>query len=178
MKTRREQTLLWLLLILVIAAGPTYLFDQLNRPRAVALAEATEQAALERERAQAVREAEKRLEQAEAAAAVPPGRLVGEIPFADMEQALREAAADSGISMGRLTLLSAQAVEAVPGLLQYGAEVQLTGSYDEFIAFLRALEGHPLLVEIPDLNLQLPSDGRGELNTRLTLHFYRRGEAD
>lgn len=173
MKSGHEQHLLWVLLILVLAVAPTCLFGQLNQPRAEALAEAEQQAALERQKAQAVREAEIDLERLASVAAVPADRLVGEKPFADMEQALRQVAGAAGIGIERLTMLSAEAVEAVPGLVQYEAEVRLRGSYDQFLAFLRGLEGHRLLVEIPDVVLDLPSDGRDELTPSLTLHFYR-----
>ncbi|WP_374712741.1 hypothetical protein [Symbiobacterium terraclitae] len=172
MRTSREAHLLWVLLILVLAFGPGYLFDQLNRPRAEALADAEQSAAMERERAQRVREAENRLQQLAAAADVPQTRLVGENPFADIEQAVGEVAEAAGILVERLTLLSGDAVEAVPQLKAYEAEVRLRGTYGQLLAFLRGLEGHPLLIEIPDLVLQLPPDGRDELSPILTLHFY------
>lgn len=174
---KRERTLLGLLLVLVIAVGPSYLFDQLNRPLTERLTEVEQSAALERERAQAVRQAEDRLRELEVTAVPAAHQLLGDNPFADMEQALRMAAEDAGVRLERITLAAATAVEGVPGLLQYGADVDLAGSYDQYLAFLRALEENRLLIEVPDLVLALPSDGQGPLRTSLTLHFYRLTEA-
>jgi hypothetical protein len=59
------------------------------------------------------------------------------------------------------------------GLGQYGAEVEVTGTFPQFVAFLRLLEGHRLLIEIPDLDLLLEPANSGPFTAQFTVNFFR-----
>jgi len=176
-RTKRERELVWLLLVVLLVTVPYYVFDQLARPRALALQAVTERVAAARRQVRAVRRAQERLREAEAAATVPPARLLGDLPFADVERELGLVASASGAAIERLSLYAGEPLEHVPWLQPYRADVVVGGSYAQFVAFLRSLEEHALLVEVPDLILQLPSDGKDELTTSLELHFYRQVQA-
>lgn len=169
---RRQTFLLGLLLVVILFAVPVYYFDRANASVKREKTALDHQLALLRQRAAAVRQLEAEVDQAREAEAALEPRLIGSDPFAQMEREIRSSAAQAGIQISQLKLTGSTPVEGLP-LVQYTATVELSGTVAGAEAFLRQLEQHPLLIQIPDLQLKFSPPGAiPAFRTTLSLYFY------
>lgn len=169
----RQQVLVGLLALVAVTLLPLSYVERVMAGVDKEKKALDQQVALLREKATAVRDLQRQAEEATTAMAGVEQRLLGSNPFADMEREIRAAAARAGVRVSQLALGGATEVKGLP-LRQYSATVEVAGTVAGFEEFLRLLEQHPLLIEIPDLKLQFTG---GPLRTTLSLHFYGKGDA-
>ncbi|MFZ5817989.1 MAG: hypothetical protein ACOY93_22280 [Bacillota bacterium] len=167
----RQRFLIILLLVVAATLLPTYFIDRANARLREEMTALVEEMGLARDKAVRVRELEARLAEEERALAGLDQRLISDEPFADMERELRALTGQAGLRMTEMTLGGSEPLKELPSLLQYTATVELSGSVQQYVAFLRLLENHRLLIDIPDLKLSF-GQSDGLFRTRLTLHFY------
>lgn len=167
----RQRFLVALLVVVAVTMLPLYFFDRANMAVRKEKEELQQQIALVRDKATAVRNLESQIDEARQAGVALEQRLISANPFADMERELRATAGRADMQVTQLTLGGATEVKEV-GLYKYSATVDLTGTVDGYVEFLRLLEQHPLLVEIPDLKLVFPVGTTTTYHTSLTVHFF------
>lgn len=172
----RQSVLIAILVALAMFALPVHYMDAAVEGSRTRLEEEQSKLAPLRRQAAALRERE---EQAAARAAVLAQvrtRLIEAQPFATIEGALAAAAKQSGVSVGSLILEGPAPVADLPDVIRYQATLQVTGNRTQYLEFLRLLENHRLLIELPDANLHLqPAAVRGappQVSQALVLGFY------
>ena len=151
----RQTLLLWLLALLIVFGMPFSFMDRalIAVHKDLAAAEAAQATA--RSAANTLREQEKQIaRRAEAAAAIKP-RLIAEQPFATIQAELATAAQRSGMTIAAQVLEGPVSVPDIPGVVQFKATLQVTGEVQQYLEFLRLLEEHQLLIEIPEVDLRL-----------------------
>ncbi|MDF2629363.1 MAG: hypothetical protein K0R39_3194 [Symbiobacteriaceae bacterium] len=158
----RQKLLISVLVAVVLLGLPIYFMDA---RLAVARARLeTEQVALAPLRRQAaeVRALEAQVADRTGSVTAAQQRLIGAQPFATIQGELTAAAGQSGVSLGSVVLEGPGEVPELPGLVRYQATVTVKGDRNQFIRFLRLLEEHRLLVEVPEVSLRLqPPAARG-----------------
>jgi hypothetical protein len=149
--------LVWVLVAVAAFGAPVYYMDAALAASRAALAE--EQAALAplRRQAAGVRELEAQVAMRAGIVAAASDRLIAAQPFATIQAALMAAAKQSGVQLGALVLEGPAAVPDLPGLARYQATGIVSGDRNQFLAFLRLLEHHPLLIEVPEVSLRMQS---------------------
>ncbi len=186
---KRQQFLLIVLAFVAVTMLPVYFVDQQRAALEKEQAALQEQIALQREKVDAVRRLEAELAQEEQAMSDLDQRLIDSgDPFAAMEREIASVAARAGLRVIELNLSGAEALEQVPTVQRYSAKVELSGSVGGFIEFIRLLEAHRLLIEIPDLDLGFgtgattvtPVAGQAAppFVTRIELHFFGKVPGD
>lgn len=100
------------------------------------------------------------------------GRLLSADPFREIYQEVTAAAARTGVTVLPLQIGGAEQVEGLPELVRYPVQVRVTGEVSGFIQFIEQLEKHPLLIELPRLDLE--PDAGGSLTDDLSIVFFGR----
>ena len=175
----RQHLLLGILAVLVVIALPYTLMAQaLEREKQQADQTMAELAPL-RNQAMAIKQREEGIADHDKALQALERRLITSDPFATIQSELADAARLSGASLGSLTLEGGQAVAALPGVVRYAASVQVSGSLQQFLRFLRLLEQHKILIELPDISLKrqpAPRDTKSaEVQVNMSLGFFGKG---
>lgn len=171
---KRERLLIYLLILVAVTLLPVSLADQATGKLKKEIAAVTDEAALGREQVAIVHRLREQLA-ATAGIDALRGRLLGSDPFAEMQQSLTAAAASAGVQLAQITLTGGIPSERAPGLTEFGANIEVLGTPAQFLQFVRRLEQHRLLIEIPDLQVGIakPAAGAtGPERVRLALHFF------
>lgn len=164
--------LLWGLILLGAAAATVVTLQRAETQAQRDVTAARSQVAAGQDTVAALKQTLARKQELEAQRGAVAERLVSDNPFADMEWALERAAAAAGVTFEYMNLSGAAQVEGVPELVRYDAEVAVTGTYPQFIAFLRQLERHKLLLSIPDLDLTLGESPETPFTATLVIGFF------
>lgn len=174
----KRQTLLLIVLALVIVVGlPYHYMDGALTVVRTEADEATEQAlSLHRQVVQLKRREEALALHAQNLNALR-SRLVGSDPFRTIQVELDGAAKASGVTIGSRSMEGAVPVADLPDLQRYAVTIEVSGSRQQFLEFLRMLEQHSLLIELPEVALALPAPSAGqtgspEVQTTLALNFF------
>lgn len=173
----RQQMLITLLVVVAVIMLPSYYADRAGARLEKEMATMEMEMDLLRAKALKVREDEERLAAGKRAMIDLEARLLGRDPFADMEREVTAVAARAGLRVRELNLVGAEPVKELPTLVRYTAAVEVSGTTGTLIAFVRLMEQHPMLIEVPDLKLAIPRTAPGApqtqgLETRLTLYFF------
>lgn len=177
----RQQILVTVLALVAVTMLPSYFADRAGARLEKEMVTMEREMEVLRARALKAREEEERLAVRQRAMTHLEARLLTRDPFAGMEREVTGVAARAGLQVLELNLLGAEPVQELPTLVRYTAAVEVAGTTGSLIEFVRLLEQHPLLIEVPDLKLVLPrtapgaSQTLGSIRTRLTLYFF--GEA-
>lgn len=173
---KRQTLLLIILAALALVGVPVSYMDHLVMEAEVQAREAMTRLAPLRTQAAAVRQRATEVEAREQSMASMNGRLIGRDPFAAIQSELTAAARASGIALTYVNLEGPIPVPDLPQLVRYQAVVHVLGTPMQYLEFLRLLETHRLLIEIPEVSLRLSAqvgEQRGpNLNQVLTLGFF------
>lgn len=183
---KRERLLIYLLIVVAVIALPVSFADRAKLKLQKEIAAVEEAAAPNREQVAAVHRLREQLAAAGGQDELS-GRLLGADPFAEMHQDLTVAAARAGVQLAEIALTGAVPSARAPGLQEYGANLEVLGTPAQFLQFVRLLEQHRLLIEIPDLQISIArptptgtgaasapggTAGASAERTRLSLHFF------
>lgn len=169
---KRQTILLAALGALVLFSVSTVFMDDLLGDRRQALAQAGAELIALRQEAQAVQAREVRLAEEQQSLASLDARLLGAEPLTTIDRTVREKAQRSGVKVSQLLIEGPDPAPDSPGLKQYTVQVKLSGTRPQYLEFLRLLEEHPLLIELPEVSVQ-PQPG-AQLDQDLTLTFFAR----
>jgi Tfp pilus assembly protein PilO len=151
----RQRLLICVLAVVVLFGLPVYFMDgALAAGRARLEAEQAALAPL-RQQAAAVRALEADLAERSKRSAAVQNRLIAAQPFATIQAELTAAAKQSGVTLGSVVLEGPAVVPDWPGVSRYQATLTVKGDRNQYLAFLRLLEDHRLLIELPEVNLRM-----------------------
>lgn len=151
----RQKLLIWLLVVVALFGLPVYYMDAALAADRARLEE--EQASLAALRGQvaSVRALEAEMAERREKVDALTERMIPAQPFATIQAVLTAAASQSGVRLGSLVLEGPAAVTDLPGVARYQATVMVAGDRTQYLAFLRRLEEHRLLIEVPEVSLRM-----------------------
>lgn len=158
----RRRMLIWLLVAVALFGLPVYFMDAALAAGRARLEEEQALLAPLRRQAKAARELEAQLAEHGRKVAAAQERLIVAQPFATIQAELAAAAKQSGVSLGSLVLEGPAAVPDWPEVSRYQATLTVAGDRNQYLAFMRLLENHRLLIELPEVSLRMvPSAAKG-----------------
>ncbi|HWI65524.1 MAG TPA: hypothetical protein VNT75_27145 [Symbiobacteriaceae bacterium] len=171
----RQSVLIWILVALVMFGLPVHYMDAaMTEGQGKLEAETAKLEPLRREVA-AGREREAQLAERARKLEAVQSRLIQSQPFASIQSELAAAAAKSGVTLGALMLEGPAAVAELPEIVRYQATLQVSGNRAQYLEFLKLLENHRLLIELPEVSLRTGPAARGvqpQVQQALALGFY------
>ena len=172
----RQSVLIWILVMVVMFGLPIHYMDAAVEGSRAKLTAAQSKLAPLRQEADALRQREQQLADRMRKLETVASRLIDSQPFATIQRELTAAAAKSGVSLSSLILEGPTPVADLPAMVRYQATLQVTGNRNQYLEFLRLLERHPLLIDLPEVSLrtQIPA-ARGavpQVQQPLVLGFY------
>lgn len=171
----RQSVLIWILVAVAMFGLPIHYMDAAMTENQGKLE--AEQAKLEplRRQVMSVHELEKSLAARSRKISEVNARLIQSQPFATIQGELAAAAAKTGVSLGALMLEGPAAVPELPEIVRYQATLQVTGNRLQYLEFLKLLENHRLLIELPEVSLKMAPAPKGvqpQVQQALVLGFY------
>lgn len=151
----RQSILIWVLVVVAMFGLPMHYMDAAIEESRTQLDAGQSQLTPLRREASEVRERDEKLTARIQAVQAVKGRLIASQPFATIQAELTAAAARSGVTLGGMTLEGPSAVTDLPMMVRYQATVLVTGNRSQYLEFLRLLENHRLLIELPEATLRL-----------------------
>jgi cell division protein FtsB len=172
---KRQTLLLAVLAVLALVALPISYLDQTLLRQERELAQLQDKLEPLRKEAATIRTKEEELARRQSAVTAATRRMISERPFATIQGEVVALARQSGVTLTGFSVEGPLAVSELPGVVRYQATVQIAGNRWQFVAFLRLLEQHRLLIEIPEVDLKLPlqvAGGGAEVQQTLKLDFF------
>ncbi|HYF91777.1 MAG TPA: hypothetical protein VD969_05995 [Symbiobacteriaceae bacterium] len=150
----RQSVLIWILVVVVMFGLPLHYMDAAIEGNRAKLKEGQAKLAPLRKEVEALRQREQQLTDRKRVLEAISTRLIEGQPFATIQRELTAVAVKSGVSLSSLILEGPESVADLSAVVKYKATLQVTGNRNQYLEFLRQLERHSLLIELPEVSLR------------------------